>query len=414
MNYSIIVIGDELLIGQVADTNSGWIARHLTPYGWHADTIQVIADDAQSIARAIDLGFERSDVILMTGGLGPTKDDITKSALCRYFGGEMIYDQATARNVAQVIDKRHLKLNEYTRLQAMVPSSCKVIQNRVGTAPLMWFERDGKVLVSMPGVPHETETMMQLEVIPRLMWHFCSDVNIVFRTLVCTGIIESALAMELDEFERALPPYIHLAYLPEPGVIRLRLGGSHSDKTQIESEMEHYVQRLHDIIGGYIICDEDKPLPAILGEWLLKKGLTVSTAESCTGGNIAHELTRISGSSQYFRGSVVSYASDVKVGVLGVSADTINEFTVVSEQVARQMADGACRLLHTDCAVATTGIAGPGGAMPGKPVGTVWIAAKCGGQIATALKSLPGNRERVINRATTEAQLLLLQLLMKH
>ncbi|MBQ9820682.1 MAG: damage-inducible protein CinA, partial [Muribaculaceae bacterium] len=230
MNYSIIVVGDEILIGQVQDTNSGFIARQLTPFGWQAVSIRTVADDGQAIFDAIDEGFAHSDVILMTGGLGPTKDDITKPTLCRYFGGELVHDEATARNVEQIVAGRHLKLNDYTRAQAMVPSSCRVIQNQCGTAPLMWFERDGKVLVSMPGVPYETETMLIREVIPQLMEHFHHDVDIEFRHLMVTGIIESALAMTLDEWERRLPQGIHLAYLPQPGIIHLRLTGQAADK----------------------------------------------------------------------------------------------------------------------------------------------------------------------------------------
>lgn len=411
MKYSIIAIGDELLIGQVTDTNSGWIARHMTPRGWDVNTVQVVPDDAHQIELAIDRAFAQTDVILMTGGLGPTKDDITKPTLCRYFGGEMVLNEAVEANVRQVMERRHLKLNEYTRLQAMVPSSCRVIQNEMGTAPLMWFERDGKVLVSMPGVPFELQGMMERAVIPQLLARFNDGEDIEFRTFVVTGIIESALAMQLDEFERALPHGIHLAYLPEGGIIRLRLTGSSTDARQINDDMERLSRQLHDILGGHIIADGDKRLPEILGERLRERGLTLSTAESCTGGNIAHEITSIAGSSDYFKGAVVSYANEVKMSLLGVNEQDIIDHGVVSEPVVRQMAEGACRALGTDCAIATSGIAGPGGGSPTKPVGTVWMAAKCGDRIVTQVKQLPGDRSRVITRATLEAQLLLLSLL---
>ena len=411
MNYSIIVVGDEILIGQVQDTNSGFIARQLTPFGWQAVSIRTVADDGQAIFDAIDEGFAHSDVILMTGGLGPTKDDITKPTLCRYFGGQLVHDEATARNVEQIVAGRHLKLNDYTRAQAMVPSSCRVIQNQCGTAPLMWFERNGKVLVSMPGVPYETETMLVREVIPQLMEHFHHDVDIEFRHLMVTGIIESALAMTLDEWERRLPHGIHLAYLPQPGIIHLRLTGQATDKQWLTSEMDRLVAELHQILGAHIVCDENLPLAGIIGNILRHRGLTMATAESCTGGNIAHEITAIAGSSDYFVGGVVSYHRDVKEKQLGVSASDIDTYGVVSQTVAEQMATGVCRLLGTDCAVATTGVAGPGGGTPDTPVGTVWMAARCGDRMVSQCKHIPGHRQRVIARATNDALLLLLSIL---
>lgn len=411
MKYSIIAIGDELLIGQVTDTNSGWIARHLTPLGWETDTVQVVADDAQQIQQAIDHAMQHTDVVLMTGGLGPTKDDITKSTLCQYFGGTLIHDPAVAGNVEQVMLKRHLTVNEYTRSQAMVPSSCRVIQNQVGTAPILWFERDGKVLVSMPGVPHEMQTMMSTEVIPQLIKRFNDGEDIELRTLVISGIIESELAMRLDAFERALPQHIHLAYLPEAGTLRLRLTGTSTHATQLKADMDRLTQQLHDELGNLIIADGDKPLAAIVGERLRAQGLTLATAESCTGGNIAHEITNIAGSSDYYMGSVVSYANEVKTNLLGVNHEDIATHGVVSEPVVRQMALGVCKCIGTDCGIATSGIAGPGGGTPDKPVGTVWMAACRGNKVLTQLKQLPGDRHRVIGRATTEALLLLLKLL---
>ena len=408
MNYSIIAIGDELLIGQVTDTNSGWIARHLTPYGWNVKSVKVVADDAAEIFRAIDEAFEQTDVILMTGGLGPTKDDITKPALCKYFGGSLVHDEATAANVLEVVAKRHIKLNDYTRAQAMVPSSCRVIQNQVGTAPIMWFEKGDKTLVSMPGVPHETETMMLREVIPQLIKKYDSDIDIEYRTFIVIDIIESELAMRLDAFERSLPTYMHLAYLPQPGIIRLRLSGASASAELVNADMDKYSQQLHALLGDNIISDQD---PEIVGDMLRKHHLTVSTAESCTGGNIAHVITQVAGSSDYFLGAVVSYANEVKENVLGVSSHDIAVNGVVSEPVVRQMVEGACRVIGTDCAVSTSGIAGPGGAVPGKPVGTVWMAAKCNDRVVAQCCHLPGDRNRVINRATTEALKMLYKLL---
>lgn len=411
MKYSVIVIGDELLIGQVTDTNSGFIARTFAPYGWQAQHVKVISDNAQEIKKAIDEAFAVTDVVLMTGGLGPTKDDITKPTLCEYFGGNLLLDKETEANVLEVVNKRGIKLNEYTRLQAMVPTSCRVIQNRVGTAPLMWFEKDGKVLVSMPGVPFETQTMFKEEVLPQLLAHFNNNMHIEHHTMVVTGIIESLLAMKLNDFELALPHYLHLAYLPKSGIIRLRLDGMNADKELLQESMSQAIMQLHDTLGDLIICDEDLPLAAILGNTLREKGLTMASAESCTGGNIAHEITRIAGSSEYFTGSVTCYDTKVKINQLGVPQEVVDKYTVVSQPVVEQMVQGVCDLLGCDCSVATSGVAGPGGGTEETPVGTVWMAAKCKDKIVSQVKHLPGDRDRVIDRATTEALLLLLNLL---
>lgn len=411
MKYSVIVIGDELLIGQVTDTNSGFIARTFAPYGWQAQHVKVISDNAQEIKKAIDEAFAVTDVVLMTGGLGPTKDDITKPTLCEYFGGELVLNKDTEANVLEVVNKRGIKLNEYTRLQAMVPTSCRVIQNRVGTAPLMWFEKEGKVLVSMPGVPFETQTMFVDEVMPQLLAHFNNNMQIEHHTMVVIGIIESLLAMKLNDFELALPHYLHLAYLPKSGIIRLRLDGMNEDKELLQASMSKAIKQLHDTLGDLIISDEDIPLAAILGNTLREKGLTMASAESCTGGNIAHEITRIAGSSEYFTGSVTCYDTKVKINQLGVPQEIVDKYTVVSQPVVEQMVQGVCDLLGCDCSVATSGVAGPGGGTEETPVGTVWMAAKCKDKIVSQVKHLPGNRDRVIDRATTEALLMLLNLL---
>lgn len=411
MKYSIIAIGDELLIGQVTDTNSGWIAREMSVYGWELQKVQVVPDNADAIKKAIDIAYEESDVVLATGGLGPTKDDITKTTLCDYFGGELIFDDATLANVLEVVEKRHLKLNEYTRNQAFVPSSCKVVQNEVGTAPILWFEKDEKVLVSMPGVPFEMQHMMKKVLIPKLVKKTHDNMHLQYRTFIVIDIIESLLAMQLDGFEKELPEYMHLAYLPTPGLIRLRLTGACEDERLLTANMDKFSAKLHKLVGDKIICDEDMPLAQILGKKLLEKDLTVASAESCTGGNIAHEITRIAGSSSYFKGSVVSYANEVKINVLNVSSADIDVYGVVSEPVVQQMVKGVCKAMNTDCAISTSGIAGPGGAEPGKPVGTVWIAAKAPDKVVSQCFHFPGDRERVINRATNEGIKMLLKLL---
>ena len=411
MDISIIVIGDELLIGQVIDTNSGWIARHINPIGWNVKSIKVIGDNEAEIIKAIDEGFAQTDLVLTTGGLGPTKDDITKEAMRKYFGGEMIFNSDVEKNVLEVVKKRHLKINDLTAAQAYVPSSCQVIQNCVGTAPIMWFERNNKVLVAMPGVPFETEQMMAQEVLPRLLKHFCSDEYIEHRTFIVIDYSESALAIKLEQFENDIPDYIHLAYLPRPGIIRLRLTGRSTDQKKLLADMDFLSNRLNEILNKSIISFEDKPVAAILGYILRTKKLTISTAESCTGGNIAHEITSIAGSSDYFMGSVVSYSNDVKQSVLGVTSLALESDGAVSRIVVEQMCNGVTSLLGTQCGISTSGIAGPGGGSAEKPVGTVWICAKCGDNIVSERYHFPGTRDRVIDRATMTGMLMLIKLL---
>lgn len=411
MNVSIIVIGDELLIGQVTDTNSGWIARHLNPVGWNVKSVKVISDDGNEIKKAIEQAFLETDIVLTTGGLGPTKDDITKQTLCQYFGGELILDKATLKNVEEVVSKRHLSMNPLNEAQALVPTSCRVIQNKVGTAPIMWFEKNQKVLVAMPGVPFETETMMEREVIPQLLQHFAGNDHIEHRTFIVIGYAESALAIKLDEFEREMPDYIHLAYLPKPGIVRLRLTGTSTDAERLKNDMLMLSNKLDCILGNAIVSHEDKPISAILGDKLREKKFSLATSESCTGGNVAHQITSIAGSSDYFLGSVVSYTNEIKHNLLNVPQNILNECGAVSEPVVRQMAIGVCDLLGSDCAMATSGIAGPGGGSDSKPVGTVWMAAKAGEKTISVCKHFPGSRDRVIDRTTTEVQIMLLKLL---
>ena len=264
MNVSIIVIGDEILIGQVIDTNSGDIARMVEPYGWHVNDVQVVGDEASQILRAIDRAFESSDVVLTTGGLGPTKDDLTKATLCQYFGGKLYENAEVLENVKDIVARRGLKLNDLTAAQAIVPSSCKVIQNRVGTAPLMWFEKDAKVLVAMPGVPFETQQMFREAVLPMLLEKYNSDITLEHRTILITNWSESRLAMEISDWEEALPSYIHLAYLPKPGLIRLRLDGTHTDGDFIYQELDKYRNELTARFGDDVLHPDDLTPPDIL------------------------------------------------------------------------------------------------------------------------------------------------------
>lgn len=403
MNVSIIAIGDELLIGQVIDTNSGDIARMIQPAGWEIDSVQVVHDDAKDIADAIDLAMSRTDVVLTTGGLGPTKDDITKQTLCDYFGGTLHHDPEVLENIKEIFRKRGITLNRLTEAQAMVPSSCRVIQNRVGTAPIMWFERNGKVLVSMPGVPFETRQMFRDSVFPQLLRKFHSDMSIGHRTLIVEGLTESAVAMQLDNWEESLPPFIHLAYLPKPGIIRLRLDGTHHDANLLDATLDRLHNDLCKKFAANLLCDSDMTPEEALISALRNKGMTVASAESCTGGNIAHRITAIAGCSDVYVGSVVSYANSVKESLLGVSADTLETFGAVSEKTAREMISGVAKATGASCAIATTGIAGPTGAVEGKPVGTVCIAVLTPAGIKVSTHHFPGTRDRVIDRASTTA-----------
>ena len=413
MNVEIIVIGDELLIGQVTDTNSGWIARELNHIGWEVTEITTVRDRSREITDALNSSFGRVDVVLMTGGLGPTKDDITKQTLCDYFGGKLVFDESVFANVEAIFRRRKLTMNDSTRNQAYVPNVCTVIQNPVGTAPVMWFERNGKVLVSMPGVPTEMKTVMKEVVISRLREYFRDHSSILHRTCLVKDFTESRLSETLSDFEAQLPGCIKLAYLPTPGVIRLRLTARGDEESYLQKIIDDEFFKLRTILGSHLFCGSDTTLAGALGSILTERGETLATAESCTGGNIAHEITRIVGSSVYFKGSVVAYSNEVKIRVLNVSSKTLSGFGAVSRETVLQMVSGVQRLLSSDCAIATSGIAGPGGGSVEKPVGTVWIAVRYGERSEAECFCFEGDREQVIARATQSALLMLIQLMTK-
>ncbi len=414
MKLSIIVIGTEILIGQVTDTNSGYISRMLGADGWITTGVRVVDDNAADIRDAVETALAESDLVITTGGLGPTKDDITKGVLASIFGGGMRYDAAVAANVEEIFARRGLILNDLTRAQALVPESCRVIQNRLGTAPVMWFERNGKVLISMPGVPFETEGMMQRAVRDEIRRHFAPDTVVRHHTMIVSGITESDLAQHLATWEEALPDGLHLAYLPVPGYIRLRLDGimpppAGNTATPLDSIFDTNLDSLRRLLGHHLLHDGDATPAEILLDILKNRNLTMASAESCTGGNIAHAITSVPGSSECFLGGVVSYANSVKENVLGVSAADLKAHGAVSQPVVEQMTLGVCSLTGADCAVATSGIAGPGGGTPAKPVGTVWIAVRWPGGSESRLCHFAGDRSRVIERATAEAILMLVR-----
>lgn len=406
MKVALITIGDEILIGQIVDTNSAWMAHKLTLSGFEVEEKISIGDNALQIKNTIEDTFSRVDVILTTGGLGPTKDDITKKTLCDYFQTELVFSNEVFENIKSVVS-HWTKINDLTRSQAYVPKDCTVIQNKVGTAPVTWFERNGKVLVSLPGVPLEMQWAMETEIIPRLQKHYSQE-SYLFRVFIISGYTESALAIHLSEFENNLPDDFGLAYLPSPGIMKLRLfvQGEHR-----QTEFIHQVELLESRLGKAILSEEDIPLEKILGEKLKEKSLTLATAESCTGGHIAHKITSISGSSAYFQGSVVSYSNNVKISVLNVQENDIERYGAVSEQVVRAMAKGVADLLSVDCAISVSGIAGPGGGTPDKPVGTVWICTQFRGVQVAEKYQLGRVRDFNIIRATNFAMLQLLNMI---
>lgn len=403
----IITIGDEILIGQIVDTNSAWMAVELNKAGFQLAQITSVHDEADHIKKALDEALLRADVVLMTGGLGPTKDDITKQTLCEYFGTKLVFNPDVLENIQQIYHTRQSVMNELTKSQAMVPENCTVIQNRAGSAPITWFEKEGKVIVSMPGVPLEMKKVMSEEIIPRLQKYFKTPA-IIHKTVQVYGIPESQLALRLTEWENALPEYLHLAYLPNFGIVKLRLSGAGQDEYKLEEAINLQIETLKSILGESIFAYEDKPVEKIIYEKLKISGLTVSTAESCTGGNIAHRLTLIPGISDCFKGSVVAYHNELKINALGVSARDIEQYGAVSSQVATQMAEGARKVMQTDLAVATTGIAGPTGGTDEKPVGTIWISVSSPERTITRSFNFGQfARENFIERSTMAALMML-------
>lgn len=404
MKVSIITIGDELLLGQVIDTNSRVIAMTIAPAGWEVDSITTVGDNDRDIRRAIEDAMSRTDVVLTTGGLGPTKDDITKNVLTEIFGGRLEKDDSVLENVRQICDLRGISLNDLTAQQALVPTSCRVIQNKLGTAPLMVFEKDGKTLVSMPGVPFEMKGMFVSEVFPQLLKKYGNDMVIAHRTILIYKVIESEIARRLASFEESLPQNIHLAYLPTPGLVRLRLDGIGRDSKEINSQLDKLSKAIKAEFNQNVLWDEDKTLAEITIELLKHNHYTISTAESCTGGRIAAALTAVPGSTKVFRGSVVAYNNDVKSNVLGVTKESLRHYGAVSLPVVEQMAQGvSTHAIISDCSIATSGIAGPGGGTPTKPVGTVCIAVKTPAGIIVDNLHFPGDRDRVMDRTVNTA-----------
>ena len=410
MQAEIITIGDELLIGQVVDTNSAWMAERLNEQGIEVCQITSIHDNRQQIIRALDDAFSRADIVLTTGGLGPTKDDITKHVLCEYFHTELVEDARVREHILDLYKDRPEVLNRLTATQWQVPQAAEILPNRVGSAPLMVFRKDSKILASMPGVPYEMKIAMQEQILPYISSISTNKGNIIHRTLLVSGISESALALRIEAWENALPESIHLAYLPKDGTIRLRLS-SYGEATA--DEVEAQIALLRPLIDDYLIAMDDAPIEVHVGQWLKARGLTIATAESCTGGKLASLLNKHAGSSAFYMGSVVAYDNRVKEQVLGVSAENLKTHGAVSEEVVKQMANGVRNLLYADFAIATSGIAGPDGGTPEKPVGTVWIGwATPEGTFAECFH-LGKLREQITDRACQKALIGLWKIMQK-
>ena len=412
MKAEIINIGDELLIGQVVNTNASWMASEMDCAGFPVGRVTVLADNREEILNTLSAAENRSEIVLITGGLGPTKDDITKEALCHYFKTKLVFDQLSYENVVRIFSDRGFPVTELNRKQAEIPETAIPLLNKYGTAPGMWLEREnppGKgptVFISLPGVPYEMKNLMRAEVIPRLKQRFLPRPTF-HRTILTQGIGESFLADILEDWEKGLPPLMHLAYLPQPGIVRLRLTVSGAVENLLEGQVKEEVKKLYDLIPEYIYGEEEETLEAIIGRLLKERNCTLSTAESCTGGYIAHLITRIPGSSGYYKGSVIAYSNEIKRNELAVREESILAHGAVSEFVVSEMALGVQQKFGTDYAIATSGIAGPEGGTPDKPVGTIWIS------IATptshqAFHYLMGDdRERNIRKTALQALNLL-------
>lgn len=406
MKAVIITIGDELLIGQTIDTNSAWMGSELSKSGFDVYKMTSIHDRREDIINALEDAAGKTDVVLITGGLGPTSDDITKQTLCEYFNTHLVVNDEVLEMITKMMVRRNYSMNQNNMRQAEVPESCKVLKNAAGTAPGMWFEKEGTIYISMPGVPSEMKHLMNEHVIPELNKRFRSQV-IIHKNIMTYGEFEAKLAERLTDFEDKLPSNIKLAYLPAQGVIKLRLTGTGSDFSELSKSINNQVSNLYKVIPEIIFSENEESLEMVIGKLLKAKNMTVCTAESCTGGNIAHLLTSIAGSSAYYKGTVVAYSNSVKTQLLGIKDELIENHGAVSEHVVMEMAHGALNLFNTDYVVATSGIAGPEGGSETKPVGTLWVAIASKKGIITEKRVFGNDRLTNINRFSLAALNLL-------
>ena len=405
MNAIIITIGDEILMGQILDTNSQYIARRLTEIGVEVTEELSIPDKREEIYETVDYAMQEADLIFVTGGLGPTKDDVTKKVLAEYFGSRLVFNPQAMEWLEELLRNRNLPMNENNKSQAFLPDNCRLLRNFKGTASGMWFERGWKSLISMPGVPFEMEHLMDMYVIPELKAKY-PHLQLEYRMLKVYDVAESQLAHHLEMWEDALPDGLKLAYLPSPGMVKLRVTAKGEGIKQLEERYES----LKEVLTGMRYTEGEDALEKQMGKVLRKKGMTIATAESCTGGEIARLITSVPGSSEYFKGTVVAYANDVKIRVLGVAAEDIEKEGAVSEKVVLQMAEGVRKLMQANYAVSTSGVAGPDGGTPEKPVGTVWIGIATPKRTFARKFVFSFTRERNIAKAAAKAlELLMLE-----
>jgi len=407
----IITIGDELLIGQVVDTNSPWMSQKLNANGFDVRYITTVGDNESDMLDAFERAFERAQAVLVTGGIGPTKDDITKKTLCKFFNTSLVFDETTFETIETVIRGFGREVNELTRTQAYVPQNCTVIQNRMGTAPITWFENEGKVLVSMPGVPYEMKAAMSDEILPRLKNFFHPADTIIHKTFWVKNYSESLLSIHLESFENELPQNIKLAYLPTYGLVRLRLTGKAINHESLSLQMQEQKEKLYALLEKDLVSEIDDDLEKILDKQLKEKNLTLALAESCTGGKLASLITAIPDCSYYFQGGIVCYSNEIKQKLLDVAPWLFREYGAVSKQVVEAMANGVYRIFKSDCVISVSGVAGPGGGTPEKPVGTVWIAVLYKGRMQSQLYHFSQNRESNILRACNNGIRMLLEVI---
>jgi nicotinamide-nucleotide amidase len=406
MKAEIITIGDELLIGQTVDTNSAWMGAELSKSGFDVYRMTSIHDRREDIIYNLNETSGKADVVLITGGLGPTSDDITKQTLCEFFNTSLVLNNEVLQMIEEMMAHRNFPMNENNRRQAEVPEVCRVLKNAAGTAPGMWFEKDGTIYISMPGVPHEMKYIMNEHVLPELNKRFTSQF-IIHRNIMTYGTFEAKLAEILTGFEAGLPNAIKLAYLPASGVIKLRLTATGSDKKLLEKTLNEQVDSLYQIIPEFIYGENEETLEMVIGRLLYEKKKTMCSAESCTGGKIASLITTVPGSSTYYYGSIVSYSNSVKTQLLEINEETISQHGAVSHEVVSDMAINARRILNTDYAVATSGIAGPDGGSETKPVGTLWMAVASENGVVSEKRVFGNDRITNINRFSLAALNLL-------
>ena len=402
---TLLTIGDEILIGQIVDTNSAFIAKELNKIGIDVEEIISVKDEQQHIIEAFQRGINKSDIVIVTGGLGPTKDDKTKSALCQFLDCKLVREPKVLENIIQLFALRgyNKELNSLNQDQALIPEKSTFIQNKYGTAPCLWTEIEDKIIINLPGVPFEMKGLIRDEIIPQLQNRYNSDL-IIHRDILVSGIPESDLAILLEDWENNLPSFIHLAYLPNRTSIDLRFTATGKDEVILKETIQQEIENFKKLAGQFLVSENSGKVEVILGEILKSKNLKISTAESCTGGMIASMLTSVSGSSAYYFGTIVSYDTSVKINVLNVDEKAIEEFTVVSEQVAEQMAKGVKNVLNTNIAISTTGVAGPNRGEDNNDVGTVWISVTNGNTTSNKRYFYPFlDREDFIKIVSTNA-----------